>query len=285
MDFNNRNKQLVRFKISDTVMGFTINLNTTKFTQKHIFDHIASGQIPEQETILFLARVLEPGDVFIDIGAHIGFYSLFAATVTGPSGRVISCEPEPNNFADLIRNKEENGFKHIEAHNAAVSDKVGVLPLWVNQDNDGGHALWNVGTHPFNSKSSETSEVIDINTLSIDTLISQSGIDRVKVIKIDAEGAERMILDGAKDAFLNGAIDFIICEINEFALSKMSSSQNDIRRRMMSFGYHSFVLPPNGLPKLIPENTTVASKRNTVFNVLFSRIEELSKFFPMEVVP
>lgn len=285
MDFNNRNRQLVRFKTGDAVLGFTINLDTTKLTQKYMFDHIANGQVPERETILFLARVLEPGDVFIDVGAHIGFYSLFAATVIGPGGRVISCEPEPNNFADLIRNKEENGFKHIEAHNAAVSDKTGVLPLWVNQDNDGGHALWNVGMHPFNSESSKNSMVIDIKTLTLDTLMSQSGIDRAKVIKIDAEGAERMILDGAKDAVLNGAIKFIICEINDFALSKMNSSQNDIRRLMMSFGYHSFVLPPNGLPKLIPENTTIASKTSTVFNVLFSRIEELPEFFPMEIVP
>lgn len=276
-------KRTFQFSAKQGVQSFTINLDTSKMSQKSINDHIVNASPYEGEILHFAAQVLSGGDVFIDVGAHVGFLSLFAATLVGSNGRVMSFEPEPGNFQALQRNKADNGYDHITLYNAAVSNQTDTLRFWFNRDNDGGHALWNVGDHSFNTLSNAAPLIMDVTALVLKDCVADLGLETIKILKIDAEGAERMVLEGAAPLLSAKRIDFIVCEINEFALNKLGTSQDDLRRFMASFGYATFALPgKGGLPKLIPQGVTLRSQG--VFNVLFTQPDRLAPYFPIETV-
>src|SRR5262249_48315510 len=145
----------------------------------------------------FLLRVLRPGDVFVDVGAHIGYFSILAAKLVGPTGAVFSFEPEPDNFARLMRHARENGLPQVQAFNMPVAAQPGEIEFFVNADNDGGHALWDPGRHPFNQRSRSEVTRKRVCAASLETFeVLQSRPARL--IKIDTEGAEHQVLLGAR---------------------------------------------------------------------------------------
>ena len=102
-----------------------------------IATHLLGDEIWEaSETAAFLAHV-RPGMCVFDVGANIGYYTLLAARAVGPSGRVYAFEPEPHNFELLTRNVAENRFTNVRAINAAVSNRVGVVRLHLDDANFG----------------------------------------------------------------------------------------------------------------------------------------------------
>ena len=91
----------------------------------------------EPEAQALVAHWLNPGDVFYDVGANVGFFTLIGARRVGESGRVVAFEPAPTTRAALERNVRLNGFANVDIVEAAVSDAAGsatfVMPLGANQ--------------------------------------------------------------------------------------------------------------------------------------------------------
>src|SRR5207253_6545315 len=108
------------------------------------------------ETYLVERRVRE-GDVVLDIGANIGYYTLVFAELVGDSGRVFAFEPEPANFALLSENTGLNGRANVTLVNAAVADAGGRLPLYLAGENKGDHRLFD---SPGESRDSVAVEVV-----------------------------------------------------------------------------------------------------------------------------
>ena len=103
------------------------------------------------ETSLLL-RFLPPGDVFVDVGANIGYFSVLAASVVGEQGAVFGFEPDPNNYRLLCANAELNGFAgNIVAVEAALPDTAGEGRLFPSEDNLGDHQVY-VGDEDRNSE-------------------------------------------------------------------------------------------------------------------------------------
>jgi len=128
-------------------------------------------------------RDLKPGDVFVDIGAHIGYYSVMASDIVGPSGRVFAFEPEPENFKTLSANIE--GLSNITARRIALSSKRGTGTLHLSGSNSGDHSL-----NP--SENRPGCATVSISTLD-DELPAHT---RVSFIKIDTQGHEPEVLAG-----------------------------------------------------------------------------------------
>lgn len=76
-----------------------------------------------------MAERLKPGDVFVDVGANIGYFSLLASKLVGPGGRVVAIEASPEVFDLLRRNLELNKAHNVRAVNVAISDREGSLQL------------------------------------------------------------------------------------------------------------------------------------------------------------
>jgi FkbM family methyltransferase len=259
--------------------AFSFELDDTKPIHQNILTYLQSGHLYEPDVSLFMARVLRPGDTVIDVGANIGFFSMLAGALVGPTGRVLAFEPGANNLPELKHNRTLNGFDHVEIHESPVSACVETVEFYVNSDNGGGNALWNPGQFPGNEKSQADVRAVRLQTTTLDDQLARlSSSQFVKLIKIDTEGAEYKVLSGARRLLQERMVPFIVCELHDFGLEKLGDSSKTLRSFMKGLGYDTFVLPYDGdLPRLVPLETRILYK---VFrNLVFTRAESLGAYW------
>ncbi len=132
------------------------------------------------------ARVMSavaPGSVVVDVGAYVGLYTIALAQRTGPSGRVYSFEPDPQNCAVLRKHIELNEVsERVEVHQLAVGDKDGFVPFTAGRDSQSV-----IGSNSFIAEA--------VRMMRLDAILPS---DRVDVLKVDVEGFEEKVLQGAE---------------------------------------------------------------------------------------
>jgi len=136
----------------------------------------------------WVAGEVRPGDVVLDLGAHIGYYTLLFARLVGPAGRVIAFEPDPDNFRLLRHNVTLNGYQNVSLYPKAVSDRCGKAQLFLSPDNAGDHRLHAEG---------ESRQSVDVEVVTLDSVLgSYSG--PIDLIKMDVQGSEGAALAGMR---------------------------------------------------------------------------------------
>ena len=140
------------------------------------------------QTIKFVAT-LRPGQVFFDVGANVGYYSLIASRVLGAAGRIIAFEPVPENLEHLTHHRRMNRASNIEILAAACSDLTGVL-AFERGENDSLGRLNNSGLE-------SGGERFWVPSLRLDDFVDRTGL-LPHVMKIDVEGAEARVIAGAE---------------------------------------------------------------------------------------
>lgn len=274
----------LKFNEIDVAIHFSFDLDL--MSNRIIHNALSSGGFYESELSFFLLRVLKPGDTFVDIGAHIGFFSLLASKLVSDTGRIISIEPDDVNVEHLEKHKEMNGSRNIEIFKTLLCGEIGPKTFYINADNDGGHCLWDVGLHPFNKKSAAQPVTTTVEAETLDSILDQAGAGTVKLVKMDTEGAEPEVIKGAAASIGNHNIPFILSEVNEFGLKQMGYSQDSLRSIMKSHGYDTFLLNGEGdFPKHIPPTVPLATRSSSVFNVLFSNMDDLAPYWGVEILP
>jgi FkbM family methyltransferase len=170
--------------ITRTKLGHKIYVDTGDIA---ICSHILLDGVWEEWITSFVRRTLAPGKVFVDVGAHVGWFTLVACETVGPEGRVFAIEPQPR-LASLIRSSlAVNGFSERAAvYNLALSDKRSRATLF-QKPNDSGCATILGPGEGFIVQT-------EVDVLTLDDLMAGQTVD---YIKIDAEGAEPRILRGA----------------------------------------------------------------------------------------
>ena len=143
------------------------------------------GRWEETETRLFTSLVKD-GMTVVDIGANIGYYTLLAARLVGPRGKVYAFEPNPENFALLSQNVETNGYRNVVLAAKAVSNTTGVAALRIDRASSGGHSL---------STFRGGADSVEVETVSLDDYFAGEH-PAIDVLKMDAEGAEMAIFAG-----------------------------------------------------------------------------------------
>jgi FkbM family methyltransferase len=134
------------------------------------------------------------GDVVIDIGAHIGRYTIIASKRVGANGKVIAIEADPSNFEMLNRNVQLNRLENITTLNYAAFSKETKLKLYL----PAGDIFTKYNTIMSNWVWVKPEDkYVEINANTLDNLLQQIGIKQVNWIKIDVEGAEFEVLKGA----------------------------------------------------------------------------------------
>ena len=253
---------------------FRFVLDTSKFSQNLMWKCFADGRMYEPETTRCLASVLTHGDSFIDIGAHIGYFSCVAAKLVGNEGKIFSFEPESSNYQHLLKHISLNNLQNIMPFRLAVGDRNGTVSLYVNQDNDGGHALWDVRSHFFNIESRKHMKTDRVPQTTLETALSQKSLHPLKAIKIDTEGSEYNIIRGGLGLIQRHNVPYVLCEVNRFGLQQMGTSETALRQLMSHLGYNSFLLTQNPpyFMKLLP--TDVVNSK-AVFNLLFAKASDL----------
>ena len=142
----------------------------------------------EKETTSLFENLIKTGMVIVDVGGHVGYYSLLAARQVGPTGKVYTFEPEPSNHKLLLGNIERNGYTNIVAMRKGVSNFVGTMPLFLTALDNGRHSAYQHGL-PERGR-------ITIETTTLDAFLESVGWPRVDLVKVDVEGAEADVLEG-----------------------------------------------------------------------------------------
>jgi len=148
--------------------------------------HIAAKRVHEPHVTLVIRRALRPDMTFLDIGANIGYYTLLAASLVGPGGRVFAFEPNPANVSLLHLSTHTNGFDNVEIFPFALADAARLFLL----DSQGSNAI----TTPLERVAEGIASRSLIRSVVLDEVLN---LDRLDVIKIDVEGAEAMAVRGA----------------------------------------------------------------------------------------
>ena len=149
--------------------------------------HILNA-VYEPEVTAVLRRTLQQGMTFIDLGANIGYFSMLAAHLVGPTGFVLAVEPNPDNVRLLEASRRSNGFEHVMCMQVAAGRRLGLLMLNATHSN---------GTTSAIADDLET--VLMAKTVACAPLdLLFEGGRRVNLIKIDVEGAEYNALLGAE---------------------------------------------------------------------------------------
>lgn len=199
---------------------------------------------------------LKSGMTFFDIGANIGYFTLTASPRVG-NGAVHAFEPTPV-LAERIRlNTKLNGFHNITVCEAAVSHFDGEMQLHICQDDSEGNSLV-----LFESDWPS----ISVNTIQLDSYIEKHPIESIDLIKIDCEGAELFVLQGASRLLARNDSPVIMVEINPSTLKAADIKTIDIFNYLRLFHYQIF---------LIEE---LKSGENPVNNMLAVRESHLTKY-------
>jgi FkbM family methyltransferase len=174
---------------------------------------------------------LKPGMTVVDAGANVGYYSALAASCVGPSGRVFAVEPQPKSYRQLAEMIEQNGLTQVRAFQCGLSAAEGELPLYLSPESTGAHNATMV--YP----GASVSRQITVPVKTLDACIRDWGIQRIDLLKIDVEGHEPKVFQGAAAALAERRIRAILCEFNEFWLRRAGSSAQQLYALLSGAGF------------------------------------------------
>jgi len=167
----------------------------------------------EPVTTTLLEKMLEEGMTFVDVGAHVGLFTLPAAKWVGKAGRVVAFEPHPDNYAMLFANIAANELGDcVEAMQSAVSDVSEPVRLHMSGFNTGDHQLFHKGSR----------NTIEVQCTTLDNYFDSG--DKVDVIKMDVQGAEAAAFRGMRRVLLDNHSIQVIWELSPAQLIDAGSS-------------------------------------------------------------
>jgi FkbM family methyltransferase len=168
------------------------------------YDRLAAYEVWGLEEYKDKQFIIDSADVVIDIGAHIGSFSVWAARQAS-NGRVYAFEPNDENHAFLVENKKLNNLTNLETFNLAVSDKDGEASFFNSDHLSMSHSFFETGAE----------NTTTVRTVSLAGILEANHIERVNYLKIDAEGAEYLIVLNTPPEVLS-KVDKIFIEFHDY---------------------------------------------------------------------
>lgn len=210
-------------------LGFMFSLDLRDNLQRCIY---FTGTY-EPETLNFIRSELRTGDTFIDVGAHIGLHSLVASRRLAEfgEGKVLAFEPTPDS-AKRLQNNAKNNKLPVELHQLALGQENSKVPMF-------GDAQWGIHDAAVRSLSGNGPIVYYVDVVKFDDWNEKHSLNRIDMIKIDAEGAEYDIIKGMESSLLKYQPRLIIMELKDHVIQRTKKTQNDILELMSMLGYQS----------------------------------------------
>lgn len=194
----------------------------------------------EQNFTACLSRYLSEGSVFVDIGANIGYYTILAALRVGQTGHVYSFEPNPKAFSYLQENVALNRLNNVSLQNVALGDSntTGHLKLCLGQ----------LGLSRLITDNADDDDLVSVPIITLDAWLQ--GYDeqapKVDVMKIDAEGAEMLILQGGHQLLSAASPPYLLVEVEDRWLQRMGSSGQQVLQYLSELGYRPYRVTNTG---------------------------------------
>lgn len=205
-----------------------------------------------------LRRFVPEGSVVVDVGANIGFFTLKFAQWVGPAGQALAIEPDQENFDALTQALARSGVAaRVRTFKAVAAERPGSLLLERNEFHPGDHkiALGGAG--------------VAVPAVSVDSLADELAGRPVSLIKIDVQGAEMMVLAGARRTLAKHAPALFV-EVDERALAHFGATSHELVSLLEGFGYRMHELARGGAaPPLDRDRLSAELARRGYVDVLF----------------
>ena len=234
-----------------TTKGFTMYLGGAKEFQPGFL----TGDY-EAGTTRVVEGLLNEGCTFVDLGAHIGYYTLLAAKLVGKTGRVYSFEPDPGNFVLLFKNVTVNDYtdRVIPVQKAIVGHGERDKRLYFHSTRTSSSSLYTLeGGRP---------ESIAVEAVSLDEFFASIGWPKVDVVKMDIEGAEKEALEGMHDLVSRNPRLRLIVDYNELTISAAGVTAEEFIATLKSLGFVnlSFCGAEGPIPLKLPDELSKLRK-------------------------
>lgn len=220
-----------------------INIDENNPGLRYTFQAYALDLVHEEETTKLFKKIVRPGNIVLDLGANIGYFTLIASKLVGSNGKIFSFEPDQKNYEYLTKNINFNNFKNISTFNKAVSSKNGKEKFYFCSYDSGHHTLKQpLGIEAYSKGRAYQEEYRIVETVAIDSFLAQNKID-VDIIKIDVEGAEALAFQGMSKTLSKPNIK-IFMEYFPLLINKMGSSPKDMFNELInSYHFNAYVIP------------------------------------------
>jgi FkbM family methyltransferase len=219
---------------------------------RSFLEGISSGNYEPLTIKIFRERV-DAADVFVDVGAHIGLYTLLAARTGKPEMQIFAVEADPYNAQALRFNLRQLPSSKVHVLQAAASDANGSAPMLIGESTIGSSLI--VGRRNIGPAS-----IREVKTIALDSVLPEVPAQGL-LVKIDVEGAELSVLRGMTETIRRASRVSLICEINPSALQAGGRQPADLIRQLQTFGLSLFFLSDAG-GGLIPVDESFWAKGN-----------------------
>jgi len=227
--------------------GGKIHLN---IKESHMMLARALG-IYEPDKTQTICTLLKPGMTFIDIGSNKGDFSLLAAKVVEETGKVLAFEPEPDNCHWMRRSMDVNEYRNIALYDIALGDTNEQTQLYLGEKS-GWHSL-------IPSSISPDQDAINVQMKTLDDMLTGIDCKHVDMIKIDVEGAELKVLEGAKSTFSNNKEIILLIDIHPQLGVDPAKICNFLETH--GFSIHDIKYPHGKLNHVAPDLQEILAKR------------------------
>ncbi len=197
----------------------------------------------EHDRTLFAAmkKLVRPGDMVFDVGAHVGELSVPLARLCGPHGKVIAFEPIAESCAQFRENIQLNECENVTLHASAVGEHTGTVRMNVFP---AAYSAWNSQGRPVYAGAdgvpAAMSTPVNVPCTTLDEFCAAHGISRIHFLKVDVEGYERDVFQGAARLLGERRIDTICFEISQIPLRGAGRSAREVFQTLEGAGYAAF---------------------------------------------
>lgn len=229
--------RLIHFVVS-TVVNTYARLRDVQFPKKFDWEWKLEMLLDkyESETVELFKEIIKPTMNIVDIGAHIGYFSVLYSKLVGPDGHVYAFEADPENYKLLEYNTRR--LKNISRNKKAVSEHTGTVDFYHIENSTGCHSVIDPD---------EISHKITVDSVALDDLITSGEIEKVDIIKIDIEGGEPLAFKGMKRLLTESSNIQLITEFNQGSLTAGGVTPEQFLMQLKSFGFTVFCITNHGL--------------------------------------
>jgi len=245
------------------ICGRTVRFHLSGTYQIAVAREFVEGRW-ETGVLRFVEKILEPGDVFLDIGASTGPYTIVAAQLVQPDGSVHAFEPDPVARRLLERNVAANGLKNVRVVPQGVSDRDGIC--WLEAPRLG------IGL----TRTTQERGGVEVPTVTLKTYLRDSGIGPT-VVKIDVEGAEAGIFEAGFEELRQ--VRVILLEFHERLLRASAVDPNEFFRSLFGLGKRIYLLDGKTVTKA-PPGAELGPEDSLLGNVHLALLDPTIAFTP-----